>query len=446
MYTNIGFDILLLSINFFSLLGSIIIWRKFRNHVSGTSYWTLGFSCYFISSLFLAICHLLPIGIKLNVSNSLEIMGAYLMFLGYISFYNRMNRIRMTVVFLLMFLLNSIAVYFQLIGEREACSLMVHINNLIPVSLLLLVLLKKRNDNSSRNMFQLIIFGFFAMLILVNIADITHMLVINGSSFILDMFGMINSFLGIITIALLLFSQNQLAHALLQNQLENNIVQLQSYKNELLFNYNELQRTNNDIIGIVAESLELRLSETSNHVKRVSEFTRVILTKLNYHGEDTENIISAAALHDIGKIGISDSILSSEGKFNDNEMEAMKNHTVMGYDILSASKTSLLQLAALIALEHHENWDGSGYPSGKKNDEICLPSRVVSIADTFDALVNSRSYKKAWSFEEAMKYILENSGKRFDPKIVEIIPDCLKEFKVILEFRKPIRPVPLVSV
>ncbi|MDC7125943.1 MAG: HD domain-containing protein, partial [Spirochaetales bacterium] len=244
--------------------------------------------------------------------------------------------------------------------------------------------------------------------------------------------------LGVIFLSLLVFTQNQLANGFLITKNNETYYELLDYQDKIELKNLELKETKDNLVDIIAESLEYRLSETSNHVKRVSLFTQIILDKLEYDCDDREEIISSATLHDIGKIGIPDHILRSKEKFTDAERKIMERHTIIGYDILRQSTTAYLQLAATIAYEHHENWDGSGYPLGKSGLDINFASRVVSIADTFDALVNQRSYKKAWTVEQAYDYLISNSGIKYDPYIISAMQDAVKDFKRILEEYKPI--------
>lgn len=139
----------------------------------------------------------------------------------------------------------------------------------------------------------------------------------------------------------------------------------------------------------------------------------------------------AAMLHDVGKIGIPDSILNKPGQLSKEEFEIMKTHTLIGYRILSTIDHPIFQLASTVALNHHENWDGSGYPNGLKGEEIPLEARIVSLIDVFDALLSDRVYRPAWKEEEVVKYIKENVGKKFDPKVVKVFFDSYEEIRKI---------------
>ena len=143
-------------------------------------------------------------------------------------------------------------------------------------------------------------------------------------------------------------------------------------------------------------------------------------------------------MHDIGKVGTPDNILLKPGKLNVAEFEIMKQHAAIGHQILAGSSSPLLQLAAEIALSHHEKYDGSGYPSGLAGDAIPLVGRIVAVADVFDALTSSRPYKKAWEVEKAVALLKENRGTHFDPACIDAF---LKNFDEVLAVRERFKDV-----
>jgi HD-GYP domain-containing protein (c-di-GMP phosphodiesterase class II) len=177
----------------------------------------------------------------------------------------------------------------------------------------------------------------------------------------------------------------------------------------------------------------VRDNETGNHILRTKNYVRALAERLRVIGaypeelskRRIEDIVKAAPLHDIGKVGIPDTILQKPGSLSEDEWEIMKTHAALGQDVLTAAKlkdakhTHVLDAAIKIAGCHHENWDGSGYPNGLKGEQIPLAARLMSLADTYDALISERVYKKQWSHEEACAEIVSLKGKRFDPLIVE---------------------------
>ncbi|MGB5607109.1 MAG: HD domain-containing phosphohydrolase [Gammaproteobacteria bacterium] len=171
----------------------------------------------------------------------------------------------------------------------------------------------------------------------------------------------------------------------------------------------------------LAKAGEYRDEETGNHVVRMAKYSRLIAEHLGFTDEEAETIEMAAPMHDIGKIGIRDDVLLKPGKLTAQEFEIMKNHTVIGYDILKNSPSKYLQMGAIIALGHHEKFDGTGYPYGKKGEEIPIEARIVAVADVYDALTSERPYKHAWSIDRVLKHMEQQSGKQFDPECFEAL-------------------------
>lgn len=185
------------------------------------------------------------------------------------------------------------------------------------------------------------------------------------------------------------------------------------------------------IVYIISEVTETRSSETGEHVQRIGKIAKMLIPFFGYSNEVASMFEIAAMLHDFGKIGIPDSILNKPGQLSKEEFEIMKTHTLIGYRILSVIEHPIFQLASTVALYHHENWDGSGYPNGLKGEEIPLEARIVSLIDVFDALLSDRVYRPAWKEEEVVKYIKENVGKKFDPKVVKVFFDSYEEIRKI---------------
>ena len=184
----------------------------------------------------------------------------------------------------------------------------------------------------------------------------------------------------------------------------------------------EIRMRERETLLRLARAGEYRDEETGNHVIRMAKYSRVIAEQLGFSKDDADVIEMAAPMHDIGKIGIRDDILLKPGKLTHEEFEIMKRHTIIGYDILKDSPSKFLQMGGIIALSHHEKFDGSGYPYGKKGTEIPIEARIVAVADVYDALVSERPYKNAWSMDAALDYMESHSGKHFDP-------DALYAFK-----------------
>ncbi|HBD93361.1 MAG: hypothetical protein A2015_10405 [Spirochaetes bacterium GWF1_31_7] len=195
--------------------------------------------------------------------------------------------------------------------------------------------------------------------------------------------------------------------------------------------YDELRVTQKEIMFTLSEVVENRSKETANHVIRVSYYSYLLSKLLGLDQNTSELIRDASPLHDIGKIAIPDTILHKPAVLTDEERLVIQNHTLIGHEILSKSNRDLLKIAALIALEHHERWDGEGYPNKKKQDDISIYGRIVSLVDVFDALLAKRVYKAGWDKEKVISYIIEESGKQFDPAIVDVLINNIDEFFTI---------------
>lgn len=189
----------------------------------------------------------------------------------------------------------------------------------------------------------------------------------------------------------------------------------------------ELYQDQEGIINSLSTMIENESQETGMHVKRVSEYTKILCKGLNLDDEIVWKVGLAAMMHDVGKILVPHEILEKPGKLTKEEFDIIKKHTVYGKRMLDNSNGELMQLSAEIAFEHHERWDGNGY-AGMKGEDIGIYSRCVSVADVFDALVSWRPYKKPWSLEDARKEIVAQAGKQFDPAIVKIFDEHFEEF------------------
>jgi putative two-component system response regulator len=171
----------------------------------------------------------------------------------------------------------------------------------------------------------------------------------------------------------------------------------------------------------LCKAAEYRDPETGAHILRMAHFSQLIARELGLSVAEQELLLEAAPMHDIGKVGIADKILLKPARLDADEFEVMKQHAIFGYELLHGSSSKVLQAGAEIARGHHEKFDGSGYPAGISGTDIPLFSRIVAVADVFDALTSERPYKSAWTLEAAVDFLLEGSGKHFDP-------DCVKAF------------------
>ena len=194
----------------------------------------------------------------------------------------------------------------------------------------------------------------------------------------------------------------------------------------------DIEEIQKEIIFNMGSIGESRSKETGNHVKRVAEYSKLLAELYGLPIEEAEMLKQASPMHDIGKVAIPDSILNKPGALTKDEMSTMKTHAIKGYDMLKSSNRTLLKTAAIVALEHHERWDGKGYPTGLKGEEIHIYGRITAVADVFDALGSDRCYKKAWKDKKIFKYFKEEKGKQFDPKLVKLF---FKHIDKFLEIR-----------
>ena len=195
----------------------------------------------------------------------------------------------------------------------------------------------------------------------------------------------------------------------------------------------ELQETQLEIIQRLGIASEYKDEETGDHIIRVSHYSRIIGESLGMESSESELILHAAPMHDVGKIGIPDRILRKPGKLDKDEWNIMKTHTTIGAHIIGIHNSEIIKTAKVVAATHHERWDGSGYPAGLGGKEIPLISRIVSMADVFDALTSKRPYKSEWPLEKALSEIKQNSGTQFDPEVVDAF---LKSIPEILAIKK----------
>ena len=187
-----------------------------------------------------------------------------------------------------------------------------------------------------------------------------------------------------------------------------------------LVRVDELRQTRLQIVQRLGLAAEYKDNETGLHVIRMSHYTHLLARAAGLGEVEADDLLNAAPMHDVGKIGIPDAILQKNGKLDEAEWQVMRQHAQIGAEIIGEHESGLLRMARSIALTHHEKWDGSGYPNGLAGEAIPLEGRIVAIADVFDALTSVRPYKPAWPVEEALEFLRRESGRHFDPELVEL--------------------------
>jgi response regulator RpfG family c-di-GMP phosphodiesterase len=189
-----------------------------------------------------------------------------------------------------------------------------------------------------------------------------------------------------------------------------------------------LEDSQREIVYMLGDAVEHRSKETGNHLRRVSEIAYLLAKKMGLPKDEASFIREAAPLHDLGKISVPDNILNKPAKLNAQEWEVMKTHSQVGFEMLQHSDKPLLKLGAEIARDHHERWDGTGYPAGLAGKDISISGRITAIADVFDALCSRRIYKDPWEMKKVEEYFQLQRGLHFDPDLVDILFDNLDEF------------------
>ncbi|WOT06164.1 two-component system response regulator [Shewanella youngdeokensis] len=194
----------------------------------------------------------------------------------------------------------------------------------------------------------------------------------------------------------------------------------------------ELAQTQLKVIQKLGLAAEYKDNETGMHVIRVSHYTHILAKAAGMSETDADMLMAASPMHDIGKIGVDDAILRKPGKLTSEEFELMKMHAQIGADIIGDNDSEILKMARVVAISHHEKWNGSGYPYGLKGEAIPRIGRIVAIADVFDALTSKRPYKRAWSIEEAVNLLKQEAGQHFDPQLVPLFIAHIDEVETVM--------------
>ena len=196
----------------------------------------------------------------------------------------------------------------------------------------------------------------------------------------------------------------------------------------------EMIKTQEELISRLGNAVESRAKDAGNHIKRIAQFSYILAKEIGLDEISCQTIKQASPMHDVGKIATPDAILLKPGSLNEKEFDVMKQHPLIGYEILKGSKRDILKAASVIALQHHEKFDGSGYPSGLIGDDIHIYARIVAVADVFDALIHKRSYKDPWPIDETLELMKSQKGNHFDPQIIDALFNKLEKLLSINEY------------
>lgn len=193
----------------------------------------------------------------------------------------------------------------------------------------------------------------------------------------------------------------------------------------------EIEETQKEIIFTMGEIGESRSKETGNHVKRVAEYSYLLAQRCGLTAAESEILRMASPMHDIGKVAIPDAVLKKPGKLTDEEFDTIKTHTSIGFNLLKGSQRQILKAAAIVAGQHHEKWNGKGYPNGYVGEETHIYGRITAIADVFDALGSDRCYKKAWDLDRILYLFKDERGQHFDPVLIDVFMENLTDILII---------------
>lgn len=216
------------------------------------------------------------------------------------------------------------------------------------------------------------------------------------------------------------FTQGDLRHIMLASTYA-----AETIENSLLLE--EVDETQKEVVFTMGAIGESRSKETGNHVKRVAQYSKILALAYGLSEDEAQLLKDASPMHDIGKVAIPDAVLNKPGRFNEEERKIMDTHAQLGYDMLQHSDRKLLKAAAIVAYQHHEKWDGTGYPNQIAGEAIHIFGRITAVADVFDALGSDRCYKKAWDDERIFQLFKDERGKHFDPKLVDLLFQNLGE-------------------
>jgi two-component system response regulator RpfG len=224
-------------------------------------------------------------------------------------------------------------------------------------------------------------------------------------------------------------------HNLLQLRQQSETVKQRalSLEQRLLSSMHEVEERERETLSRLARAIEFRDAGTSAYLERMSRVAGLVAESLGLAEDDVRTIEMAAPLHDMGKIAIPDAVLMKPGKLDEAEMAVMRKHPRLGHELLSGSQNRFIQVGAMIALRHHERYDGSGYPDGLAGEAIPLEARIVAVADVFDALISPRPYKEAWTIDAALAYLYAQRGRLFDPDCVDALMRGRERLQLICE-------------
>lgn len=407
---------------------SAFTWRRGHGEVPGPGYWFLGFGSLTLGLGLVAFRGPVPYSISIILGNAFLLAGVELKIVGVLRFLG-LKRMRLELGMAALLAATTLCLaHFELVSPSlKARMLAISLASAAYGSIALAYLLfRSQADIRSHARVAAAFWASFSLIYLFRVG-----LAIEwqsgedwlASGSVADSYSMI---LLMVTTAGMAVAEMLLLHGRLESTLK-------VTAGELLAINRELGSTQREIMLTLSEIVEFRSKETASHVARVGEYARRLSLLCGRDQAEADLIGDAAPMHDIGKISIPDNVLNKSSELDTEEMAIIQSHTIVGYRLLSKSERPLIQLAAVIALEHHERWGGGGYPAGKKGESISFAGRVVCLCDVFDALAFERPYKAPWAHERILEYILDQRGSMFEPRLVDAFLSHMDDFLRISE-------------
>jgi response regulator RpfG family c-di-GMP phosphodiesterase len=434
------------------ILLSIFTWRNARGQIAGPGTWLLGFICLALGIVLVALRGQISDFTSIFIANVIILLGVMLKALGFLRFLNTGSKaihalliLTLSAASLVLFIFLEIAPSIQarMIATSGA-------NLIFGIITAYYLFCKAPAELRSYARVAAVFFFLYSGIYLYRIVNALRWTA--GESWLRS--GDATEAVIMLAVTTLLagiaVTEMQLLHGRLRadlkragedmakanRELMEEVRRRTMAETQLLAVNSELSSTQREIMVTLSEVVEFRSKETARHVARVGEYARVLCAARGKTHDEIQLIADAAPMHDIGKISVSDDILNKPSGLSDREMTIMREHTLVGYNLLNKSDRPLIKMAALIALEHHEYWNGSGYPKGIAGEAISFAGRVVCLCDVFDALSSLRPYKEAWELPRILDYLRAERGLMFDPELVDALFFHLDEFLAIAKSLK----------
>uniref|UniRef100_A0A7C3E3N4 HD domain-containing protein n=1 Tax=Gracilinema caldarium TaxID=215591 RepID=A0A7C3E3N4_9SPIR len=436
--------------SFIFLCLSVFTWLKGRGRIEGLDNWFMGFGFFLLGLVLIVLRGFIPEWFSILFGNTAIFIGLSFKIIGLFKYLQQYNSTILYFILGFNAIHLALLVWFLVIPEGLKYRMIsISLYNTVFGALGAWLLLAKAPKNlRSHTIVATSFYGLYALL--YTFRAFRSFTWNRGNDWLQSkdpveslIIGLVIILLGGVAVGEMLLVHGKLELMLIDTaqrlnetnrSLEEEIVHRAAIEQELQNSNRELASTQKEIMKTLAEVVEFRSKETALHVARVSEYSRIIVSALGLEAEYAQLIVDAAPMHDLGKIAIPDDILNKQGTLTETERQLIQSHTIVGYNLLKNSERPLLKMAAIIALEHHEQWDGQGYPMKKKGTEISLPGRVVCLCDVFDALAVDRPYKQAWNTDHILAYIQKQRGLLFDPDLVDIFFNQLDAILQVAKF------------